>query len=94
MQLEMIVLSEVRKRKTDTIWYHICVEPKIRHKVNISTTQKQTHKHREQTVIAQGEAYRGGMDREFGISRGKLVCRGWINNRSCCIAQGTIFHIL
>ena len=54
MQLEMIVLSEVRKRKTDTIWYHICVEPKIRHKVNISTTQKQTHKHREQTCDCPG----------------------------------------
>ena len=46
MQLEMIILSKVRKRKTDTIWYHICVEPKIRHKVNISTAQKQTHKQR------------------------------------------------
>ena len=23
MQLEIIILSEVRKRKTDTIWYHI-----------------------------------------------------------------------
>ena len=49
MQLEMIILSKVIKRKTHTIWYHICVEPKIRHKMNISTKQKQTHKLREQT---------------------------------------------
>ena len=54
MQLEMIVLSEVRKRKTDTIWCHMCVEPKIRHKVNMSTTQKQTDKRREQTCDCPG----------------------------------------
>ena len=32
VQLEISVLSEVRKRKTNTIWYHLCVESKIWHK--------------------------------------------------------------
>ena len=26
MQLEILIQSEVRKRKTDTIWYHLDVE--------------------------------------------------------------------
>ena len=28
MQLEIIILSEVRKRKTNTVWYHLYVEAK------------------------------------------------------------------
>ena len=32
MQLELITLSEVRKRKTNTIQYHLYVESKIWHK--------------------------------------------------------------
>ena len=29
MDLEIIILSEVRQRKTDTICYHLYVEPKV-----------------------------------------------------------------
>ena len=29
MKLETLILSEVRKRKTDTIWYHLYLEYKI-----------------------------------------------------------------
>ena len=32
MDLETTILSEVRKIKTNTIWYHLYVESKIRHK--------------------------------------------------------------
>ena len=56
--------------------------------------QKQTHRYREQTCGCQGRVGRGGKEWEFGISRGKVLYVGWINNRSCCIAQGTIFNIL
>ena len=37
--------------------------------MNLSTRQKQTHRHREQTCGCQGEGCGGGMDLEFGISR-------------------------
>ena len=43
MDLEIIVLNEVRQRKTSTIWYHLDVESKIWHKwtylqnINIQT---------------------------------------------------------
>ena len=32
MDLEIIVLSEVRQRKTNVIWYHLYVESKIQYK--------------------------------------------------------------
>ena len=31
MDLGIVILSEVRKRKTHIIWYHLYVEPKISH---------------------------------------------------------------
>jgi len=39
-------------------------------------------------MVAVGE----GRNWEFWISRGKLLYVRWINNRSYCIAQGTIFY--
>ena len=39
--------------------------------MNLSTKQKQTHEHREQTHGCQEGG--GGMDGEFGVSRCKLL---------------------
>ena len=47
--------------------------------MNLPTKQKQTHRHREQTCGCQGGE--GGMDWEFGVSRGKLLHLEWINNK-------------
>ena len=49
--------------------------------MNLSTKQKQTDRHREQTCGCQGGAERGGMEWEFGISTYKLLYTGWINNK-------------
>ena len=49
--------------------------------MNLSTKRKENHRHREQTVVAKGEGVGGGMDWEFGISRGQLVYVEWINNK-------------
>ena len=48
--------------------------------MNSSMKEKQTHRHREQTCGCQGGSGEG-MDWEFGISRGKLLYIGWINNK-------------
>ena len=45
-------------------------------------------------VVAKEEGVGGGMEWEVGVSRCKLLYIEWINNRSYCIAQGTIFSIL
>ena len=40
MDLEMIILNEVRKRKKNTIWYHLYVESKNTRQINIPIKQK------------------------------------------------------
>ena len=48
--------------------------------INTSRKQKQIHRYRERTSSCQG----GSGERkhwEFGISRGKLLYIGWINNK-------------
>ena len=41
--------------------------------MNLSTKQKQTHRHKEQTCGCQGGGGGRRMDREFGVSRRKLL---------------------
>ena len=56
--------------------------------VNISTKQKETHRHREQTCSCQG----GGKDWGFGISRCELLYIGWINNKILLYSTGNYIH--
>ena len=56
--------------------------------MNISKTQKQTHRHKEQTCGCQRGGGRGGKDWEFGISRCKLLHIGWINNKVLLYSPG------
>ena len=49
--------------------------------MNISTEQKQTHRHGELTCGCQGGEGWSGRDWETGISRCKLLHLEWINNK-------------
>ena len=62
--------------------------------MNLSMKQKQSHRHREQTCGCQGGCSGGGMDREFGISRGKLVYIEWINNKVLLYSTGNYIQYL
>ena len=57
MDLEIIILSEVRQRKTNIIEYHIYVGSKKMIQMNLFPKQKETHRHRKQT---------------YGYQRGKV----------------------
>ena len=60
VDLEDIVLSEVRQRKTNTVRYHLQVEPK-KNKMNEYNKKKQTHGYRKQNSSYQwGERRRRG----------------------------------
>ena len=48
--------------------------------MNLSTKQKQIHRHREQTCGCQGWG-REGVDEEFGVGRCQLLHLEWINNK-------------
>ena len=55
--------------------------------MNLSTKQKQTHRHREQTCGCQGGGW-GGMDWEFGVSRCKLLHTEWMDNKVLLYSTG------
>ena len=57
--------------------------------MKLSTKQKQTHRHREQTCGCQGEVGgREGLDWEFGTSRCTLLYIEWINNKVVLYSTG------
>ena len=62
--------------------------------MNLSTEQKQTHRHDNRLVVAKGEGKGvgwtgngGSVDANYDISNGYAT-------RSCCTAQGTISSLL
>ena len=86
VQLEMIILSEARKRKTNTIWYHLYVESKIWHKWTYLWNRLTDIENR--LVVAKREGVGGGKDWELGISRCKLLYKEWINNKVLLYSTG------
>ena len=46
-----------------------------------STEQKQTHRHKRTDLGLPRVGFGGGKDREFGVSRGKLLSVGWMDNK-------------
>ena len=79
------------------MWYHSC-EVSNMTRMNLSLKQKQAHRHREQTCgCCEGGSW-GEKNFEFGISRCKLLCVGWINNEApqysigSCIQYPVINH--
>ena len=71
------------------MWNLKCIQ------INISMKQKTDSQiGRTDLWLPRGRRGEQGKDREFGISRGKLLYTGWKTTRSYCIAQGTIFNIL
>ena len=87
--LEIIILSEVSQKDKDK-YQMISLICGIQNmtQMNTSTKQRQTHRHREQTCGCHKESGGGGMEREFAISRGKLVYRGCTNNKVLLYSTG------
>ena len=66
MDLEFIILNEVRQRRTN-IWYFLYVECKKKEQMNLFAKQKQTHRCRKQTYGYQGGKLRGETDTGIDI---------------------------
>ena len=56
--------------------------------MNQSTEQKQTHRPGEQTCGCHRGGGWSGMDREFGVSRCKLLYLEWIDNKILLYSTG------
>ena len=61
VDLEIIILSKVRQRKTNTIWYHLYVQPKIWHKWTYLWNKNILRDIENRFVIAKGEWVRDGL---------------------------------
>ena len=54
MDLEIIILNEVRKRKTNTICYHLYIKSKIRHKLTYLQSRNRLTGMENRLVVANG----------------------------------------
>ena len=66
---EIIILSEVRKRKTNTIWCHLRVEYKIWYKWTYFWSRNRFTGRENKFMVVKGKGSREGINREFGTSR-------------------------
>ena len=73
MQLESLILSEVRKRKANTIWYHLYVS---KYGTNHPIYKRETdYRHGEQTYCCQREGEGSGVDGELGWLTQAIIFR-------------------
>ena len=86
IQLQIIILSEVSQKETNTIWYHLCVECKIWHKWNRLTDIETRH------VVAKGRG-RERKDWEFGFGRCKLLRLEWMKNKVLMYSTGNYIQL-
>ena len=59
MQPEIIILSEVKKRKTNIIWFHLYVESKIWHKWTYLWNRNRITDIQNRLVVVKGEGWSG-----------------------------------
>ena len=88
MQLELIILSEVSQKKTNTIWYQSYVESKIWLKWTYLWNRNRLTDIENRLVVAKGKGGGGGVEWEFGVSRCKLLYTEWINNKVLLYSTG------
>ena len=62
--------------------------------MNLSTEQKQTHRHGEETYDCQGGGGRRGMDWKFGVDRCKLFHLEWISKGVLLYSTGNYIQSL
>ena len=62
--------------------------------INLSTKQRQTHRHWGQTCGCQGEGGGSGMEWELGVSIYKLLHLEWINNEVLLYSTENYTHSL
>ena len=95
MELETLILSEVRKRKTNTTWYHLYLVSNIRHKWTFSTEKKIMHLE-NRLVVAWGEREGVGWIGSLGLTdRCKLLLLEWISNEILpCSTENYVWSLM
>ena len=84
IDLEITILSDViRKKKRNTIWYHLYGVYKTCHKWIYLQNRNRLTERTDFWLLGQG-----GMDWEFGISRHKLLYRERVSNKDLLYGTG------
>ena len=78
MDLEIIILSQVRQWKTNIVGYHLHVESLKRIQINLVAEQKQTSQTLKNLWLPKGTGWVGGMDWGFGIGICTLRYMEWL----------------
>ena len=79
-------LEIIKEKKT--VWYCLHMEFKIQHKWTYRQNRNRVINIENRLVVAKGEENGGGMDREFGISRCKLLNVEWIIKKVLLYSTG------
>ena len=85
---KIITVSEVRKRMTNSIWYHLYVEFKIWRKQTYLQIRNILTDIESRLALAKGKGYSGENYWELGISRGKGLHAGWMNSKLLLCSTG------
>ena len=88
MQLEILILNEVSQKEKDKYrMISLIGGIETMAHINLLTEQKQTPRHGGQTCgCCQG--WGSGLDREFGVSRCKLLPLEWLSNEVLLFSTG------
>ena len=77
MQLEIIIPSEVIKRKTNTIWYHLYVQSKNEPIYETETENRDSQTQRTDFQLPRSKGFREGWSGRLGLARANY----YIQNR-------------
>ena len=91
MDLQIIILSGVRKRKRNSLWYHC--KWNLKHNLNYLWSRNR-HSQTQKTDLWFPRRGGGGMDWEFGVSKCKLFYIEWINDKALLYSTGNYIHLL
>ena len=85
MDLEIVILREIRKRNTNTIWYHLYVDSKIQHKYNINEhiyeTITDSQVQRTNVWFPWGRGVGEWRIGSLGLADANYLYREWINSK-------------
>ena len=93
-RISLILLKQVRKKKSNTICYRLYVESKIWHRWTCLQKRNRFTDIENRLVVAKGKGEGSGMDWVFGVSRYKLFHSEWISNEVLLYSTGNYIQSL